>query len=357
MKNFLTLKSLANLFRPDTYHNKVGSLPGTILYTGTEEVEKSFFKVLSYSPQKFREETVNEVNDIPENMKLVSFFGIQDVEKMKLIGERYNIHNLALEDIANSSHSLKFEEQEDMLLVILKVPVKAGAEYSHFDHIGLILKENCILTFHETTFDPFESIRDRMRKGVGKIRHRRIDFLYYLLIDQIIDRYFPLLDAIESQMFDIDKSVSEFKAREGIERIQSLRVILNDFYKLISPLNEVSTSLIKSDTELMEDDVDRYLRDLQDQTFTIVNSVRSLSDRMNSLMDLLLSVNSFRLNESMKTLTIVATIFMPLTFIAGVYGMNFKYMPELEHPYGYFYTLLGMGILAAGMCIYLKIKK
>jgi magnesium transporter len=216
--------------------------------------------------------------------------------------------------------------------------------------------ENAILSFHETGANIFASVENRLQKSNGKIRKKNPDYLAYALFDAMVDNYFLVLEKIGTQIEELEEEILDEPSRESLEWLHYVKRELTILRKSVWPLRDVINSLIRSDSDLILDDTLKYFMDIYDHTMQIIETLEAFRDVTASLLDMYLSAISNRMNEVMKVLTVIATIFIPLTFIVGIYGMNFRYMPELTWKWGYFVILAVMAIVGTGMAIYFKKK-
>lgn len=287
----------------------------------------------------------------------VNVEGIGRLELLKKLGDCYGIHLLVLEDIANTDQRPKAEEYDKYLFVVLKMltPVDAGVSS---EQVSLVLGEGWLLTFQEgLDGDPFNPVRQRLNNIQGRVRNQGADFLAYSLMDVIVDNYFLVLEQVADSIEVMEEELMRDPSPRTLVEIYRLKRELLFIHKAIWPLREVINVLIRRESSLVKEPTLIYLRDLYDHTIQVVETVETLRDMLSGMLDIYLSSVSNRMNAVIKVLTIIATIFMPLTFIVGLYGMNFRHMPELEWQWGYPAVLLLMVVVTAGMLIFFRRMK
>ncbi|HOK04449.1 MAG TPA: magnesium/cobalt transporter CorA [Victivallales bacterium] len=342
--------------------NKIGVPPGTLLYTG--DLQEYFeINVIDYSQNNYKEfnpkniEECFQFKDSP-TVTWINITGLHRTDIIEQIGKHYNLHPLVLEDILNIRQRPKIEYFDDYIFIVLKMlSYNEVLKEIDAEQVSIILGSNFVFTFQERKGDLFDTIRNRLRNNIGIIRKSSSDYLLYSLIDVIVDNYFLILEKIGVRIEDIEDKILLNPSPEVIRTIHNLKNSLIELRKTVWPLREILSNLYKGESELIKDKTSVYFRDVYDHTIQIIDTIETLRDIVSGLLDVYLSSISNRMNEIMKVLTIIATIFIPLTFIAGVYGMNFKFMPELEWKMGYPMVLLVMFLSAIGMLIYFKRKK
>jgi magnesium transporter len=287
----------------------------------------------------------------------VNVDGINQMALLKKLGDCFGIHPLVLEDIANTEQRPKAEEYEDYLFLVLKVLSPAPAGITR-EQISLVLGKNWLITFQEgLEGDPFGPVRTRLENGQGRIRGEGADYLAYSLIDVVVDNYFHVLEQVAESIEAIEEELIVAPTQRTLAEIYRLKRELLFIHKAVWPLREVVSSMIRRESPLVKDQTIIYLRDVYDHTIQVIETLETLREMLSGMLDIYLSSVSNRMNSIMKVLTIIATIFMPLTFIAGLYGMNFKYMPELEQHWGYPAVLMLMAVVTVGMLIFFRRKR
>ncbi len=365
-KKILNLDFLRKSITPNIFTIKakeVGLPPGSLVHVGKQKTEKPVISLVDYYQDYFdtrTDITIEEATDFKETetVSWINLSGIHDTSLIELFGQRFGIHNLALEDILNTQHRPKVEEMEDYSLIILKMLFFDDETQSiDTEQISLILGPRYVLTFQEREGDVFDGVRSRLQRSNGRIRQRGTDYLAYALIDSIVDSYFHILEKIGDHLAVLEDDLLNDPDQSVLGRIHHYKRQLLILRKSVWPLREVISGLYKEESELIREDTRVFLRDLYDHTIQVLDTVEIFRDTVSGLQDLYMSAVGNRMNEIMKVLTIMASIFIPLTFIAGIYGMNFEYIPELKWHYGYF---MAWGIMlgcVAGMVLYFRSKK
>jgi len=338
----------------DYFYDKPGSEPGTLSIE--PDAHPSRIVLIDYSP----DHAVRKSDLTPNALRpylgtnTISWMDIQGLgseEVLKQVGEIFKLHPLLLEDVVNVPQRAKVEDYHDHVMVIAH-RVRPNPEENGFEseQVSFVLGKNYLLTFQEGDItDCFDPVRDRIYKNQGKIRHWGSDYLFYLLIDVLIDEYFPLLEDYEERIEALEDTIIRNPSGELMEEIYHIRRELLALRRLIWPLRHVMNVLLRDATNsLVASDVRIYFRDCYDHIIQVLDIIEAYRELAASLMEVYMTSMSNKMNEVMKFLTVISTIFIPLTFIAGVYGMNFKYMPELNSRWGYFLTWVIMLLIAFG---------
>ncbi len=345
-----------------TFSQKAGLPPGSLVHVGDTTAGEIKIKGVRYTKTEF-EEITDPDNDAllrlkeKEGIIWLQVDGVHQPEKISAIGEFFSLHTLTQEDILNTGQRPKMEEFDNYLFLVGKIlsfdEATAVVQEKHF---CLVLMENVILSFHEAGANIFATVENRLQKSNGKIRQKSADFLAYTLFDAMVDNYFLVLETIGAQIEELEEEILTEPCRESLEWLHFLKRELTILRKSVWPLRDVINSLLRSDSDLILENTRKYFMDVYDHTIQVIETLEAFRDVTASLYDMYLSGISNRMNEVMKILTVIATIFIPLTFVVGIYGMNFHYMPELTWKWGYFGTLAIMSILGIGMAIYFKKK-
>jgi magnesium transporter len=349
---------MSKIFRKRS--EKVGLPPGTIVHIGERKAQKHRITIVDYDETKFQErelETIEESFPFKDTSTItwINIDGLHQLKIIEKIGKHFNIHPLVLEDIANTEQRPKMEDFDDYLFLILKmICFEEKDKRIKVEQVGLILGSNFVISFREEKGNVFDPVRQRIISKKGRIRKKGADYLAYALIDVIVDSYFLILERIGDQIEDLEEDLMDGPRQETMQAIHSLKRELLQFRKSVWPLQEMINKLEKGESEMFNESTQIYLKDVHDHTIHVIDTIEIFHDMLSGLLDLYISSVSNKMNEIMKVLTIIATIFIPLTFIAGVYGMNFKYMPILEWRYGYPMVLLVMLIIGVGMIIYTR---
>ena len=342
---------------------KAGLPPGTLMHIGDKKAEKTRITIIDYDEAQVQEKEIKNVEecfpfkDTP-TVTWINIDGIHDVEVIEKIGKHFNLHPLLMEDIANTDQRPKMEDFCDHIFVVLRMLEYDEVKKSiKSEQISLVIGSNFVISFQESTGDIFNPLRERIRTGKGRVRKTGADYLAYSLIDAIVDNYFIILEKIGERIEEIEEKLVTNPTPETLKIIHELKSDMIFLRKSVWPLREVISGLQRMESSLIKESTAVYFRDVYDHTIQVIDTVETFRDMLSGMLDIYLSSISNKMNEIMKVLTIIATIFIPLTFIAGVYGMNFKYMPELEWQFGYFAILILMSVIGVLMLIYFRGKK
>jgi magnesium transporter len=344
--------------------SKLGLAPGSLVFTGLQKMANVDITVLHYSADYFEEsnpKNMAEVITLIQSFKGVAWInidGLHDEKSIEEICTYLNIHKLSMEDILSVGQRPKLEEYEDYIQAVLKIlTLDSTDETIEYEQLSFILKGNILVTFQEKTGDVFDSVRNRIKEGKGNVRKRGADYLLYALLDLVVDHYFIVLENFGEKLEDLETELLNKPDKTTLNKLHRLRRETLLLRRTVYPLREMIGRFEKLEEPLINSNIKVFVRDLYDHTIKVIESVEVLRDMTSGLLDLYMNSTSNKMNETIKVLTILSTIFIPLTFIAGVYGMNFKYMPELEYKYGYFVILGMMAVVALGMLYFLKRKK
>ncbi|KAF5421037.1 MAG: magnesium transporter [Candidatus Methanomarinus sp.] len=352
---------MSKIFRKRS--EKVGLPPGTIVHIGERKAQKHRITIVDYDETKFQErelETIEESFPFKDTSTItwINIDGLHQLEIIEKIGKHFNIHPLVLEDITNTEQRPKMEDFDDYLFLILKmICFEEKDNRIKVEQVGLILGSNFVISFQEKKGNVFDPVKQRIISGKGRIRTRGADYLAYALIDVIVDGYFLIIERIGDQIEDLEEDLLDGPRPETMQDIHSLKREMLQFRKSVWPLQEIIRRLERGESDMFNESTEIYLKDVHDHTIHVIDTIEIFNDMLSGLLDLYISSISNKINQIMKVLTIIATIFIPLTFIAGVYGMNFKYMPELDWRYGYPMVLLVMFIIGVGIMIYARKKR
>jgi len=342
---------------------KSGLPPGTLVHIGEKKAETSKITLMDYDEAHFQEKEVKTVEECflfkeKPTMTWVNVDGLHQVEILEKLGECYGLHPLVLEDILNTDQRPKMEDYGEYLYIVLKALNYSDKNNEiETEQISLILGSNFVFSFQEREGDTFDPLRGRIRNGKGRIRKMGADYLAYALLDSIVDNYFIILEKLGEKIEFLEEELVTRPTPETLQTIHHLKRDLIFLRKAVWPLREVINGLERGESSLVKESTQFYLRDVYDHTIQTIDTIETYRDMVSGMLDIYLSSVSNRLNSVMKVLTIIATIFMPLTFIAGIYGMNFKYMPELEWRWGYpliWLVIVGIGVW---MLIYFRKKR
>jgi magnesium transporter len=342
---------------------KAGLPPGTLVHIGEKKLEAVRITVIDYDEQNFQEKQVATVEECfafkrTPTVSWINIDGIHDASIIEKLGEHFDLHPLVLEDILATGQRPKYEDYDNYIYTVLKMlSYDDKDEMIRSEQVSLVLGSNFVISFQESVGDVFEQIRDRLRNDKGRIRKMASDYLAYALIDAVVDGYFVILEKLGEKIEYMEERLVAEPTNKTVQQIHSVKRELVFLRRSVWPLRELINGLEKTESSLIKKSTDVYLRDVYDHTIQVIDTVETFRDMVSGMLDIYLSSLSNRMNAVMKVLTIIATIFIPLTFISGVYGMNFKYMPELEWRWGYAAVLLVMAAVAVIMLIYFKKKK
>jgi len=349
-----------------TYHPP-GTAPGTLVSHEGADLEAVNIRLIDYTESHYIEKELATADECQsflskESVTWIHMQGPIQAETIRNIGSIFKLHPLAMEDVLNKGQRPKVEEYDDLLFTIMSMPTFADETVS-IEQVSLFMGENFIISFHAGYIDPFDPLRNRLRKKSGRIRSLKQDYLLYTIIDMIIDQGYPVLENIGEHIEDIEETLLNASAQKAtLGEIHQIRHQLVLLRRNMWPQREAVNTLLRGENPLFSADTSIYLRDCYDHTIQILDLIENYREMAASLIDIYISSTSYRLNEIMRVLTIIATIFIPLTFIAGVYGMNFSNpdspwaMPELHWYYGYPMVWGVMIAVLAGMVIYFKRK-
>jgi len=343
---------------------KAGLPPGTLVHIGEKRTEPVRISILDYAEDQVEEVEAGEVSDCLKykdkpTVTWINLEGIQQIEVIEALGRHFDLHPLVLEDILNTDQRPKVEDFGVYLHIVLKMfSLDAGQEKVQSEQISLILTKKFVLSFQEgLEGDVLNPLRERIRTDKGSIRKMGADYLAYSIIDGIVDNYFVILERLGEKVEELQE---ELVARPDPHMLRNLHQLKNEMIllrKAVWPLREVISSLERADSPLIQSSTKIFLRDVYDHTIQVIDSIETFRDMLSGMLDIYLSSLSYRMNEIMKVLTIIATLFIPLTFIVGIYGMNFRYLPELDWRWGYFVVWAVMIAVGTGMVVYFKRKK
>jgi magnesium transporter len=344
--------------------SKLGLAPGSLVFTGQKKMAQVDITLMHYAEGHFEEKfpkSIAEVIQMKESFPGINWInidGLHDENTVEEICTYLGIHNLTMEDILSVGQRPKIEEHTDYLHVVLKMFMLDPADDSIDDEqLTFILKGNTLISFQEKTGDVFDGVRKRIQENKGFIRKRGADYLLYALLDSVVDHYFIILEIFGEKLEDVETALLENPDKNTLNKLHLLRRETLNLRRSVYPLREVVSRFEKLEEPIIHKDTQIFIRDLYDHTIQVIETIEVFRDMASGLLDLYMNSVSNKMNEIMKVLTIMASIFIPLTFIAGVYGMNFEYMPELQYKNGYFVVWLVMVLVFVGMLVYFKKKK
>jgi len=346
-----------------TRSGKQGLPPGTPVYVGREEAAPVRISVIDYDEGNLVERQVDSAEDCAPfrdrpSVTWIHVTGVHDSQLVQTLGNLYGLHPLVQEDILNTDQRPKVKDFDEYLFMAIKM-LQWDAAHSEMtiEQVSPVLGKDFVISFQERPGDVFEPVRNRIRTGKGRIRTMGADYLAYSLLDAIVDAYFVVLEGRGEQIEALEDELVSNPSPATLPEIYRLRRDGLFVRKSVWPVRELVGALERAESSLVGDSMHAYFRDLYDHTIQVIDTTETFREMLSGMLDTYLSSLSNGMNEVMKVLTIIATIFIPLTFIAGIYGMNFKAMPELEWRWGYAAALVLMAAVAVGMILYIKRKK
>ena len=339
---------------------KAGMPPGTLRLDGEPPAGPVRITVIDYDAEHVEERKVGAIEECfpyrdTETVTWINIDGLANTEVIEKIGRHFSIHPIILEDLLNIDQRPKMEDLENYLYLNLKMlMLPEGSREIKVEHVSLIIGKNYLISFQEDIGDVFDPVRDRIRKEGGRVRKSGPDYLAYALIDNIVDNYFVVMEKIEEWVEALEEELVVNATRESLQKINRLKKDMLFLRKAVWPLREMILALEREESPLIREDTHIYLRDVYDHAIQVIDTLETFRDMVSGMIDIYLSGLSYRMNEIMKVLTLIATIFIPLTFVAGVYGMNFRNMPELGWEFGY-YAVWGIMIaIVVIMLVYFR---
>ncbi len=344
---------------------KAFSSPGTLEYVGKDVPLDTVVKLVEFNEEIYQQKVVQMMNDckpsLTENhISWLDVDGIHEVSVVEAVGKHYHLHPLLLEDVLNTEQKPKLEHfGEQNIFVVLKM-LQFSEEHNDIEteHVALVLGQNYVISFQEVhKTDVFAPIFERLKASVGKTRSGKADYLFYSLCDLVVDNYFVILEKFSEKLEALEIKIIENPHKDDQTLLYELRRELMQIRKAVLPLRDIFGSLTRENSPLIQVSTNVYLRDVYDHILQTLETIETYREMIENIQNIYLTSLSNKMNSVMKTLTVFTAIFMPLTFIAGIYGMNFDNMPELHHPNGYFVTIGIMLITAIAFWIYFKWKK
>jgi magnesium transporter len=341
---------------------KTGQPPGSLVFVGERKAERVTVSVIDYDAEHCDEREASAADCSPlrdtGTVSWINVDGLHDTEILGQLGEGFGLHPLVLEDIANTDQRPKAEDHEDYLFLVFKMlSYDDATQEVDAEQVSLVLGRHFLLSFQERPGDVFDEVRERIRTGRGRVRQMGPDYLAYCLLDAVVDHYYLVLEKVGERIETVQEAIVSDPRPETLETLHNMRRGVIFLRRAIWPLREVLAGLQRRDSGLISEGTDIYLRDVYDHIVQTMDTVETLRDMLSAMVDMYMSSVSNRMNEVMKVLTIIATIFIPLTFLAGIYGMNFEWMPELGWKPAYFVVLGVMAVVAAVMLWFFRRKR
>ena len=340
---------------------KTGLPPGTLVHIGENKTGKVTIATFNYAGTRCDERQDPPLDGLApptdESVTWVDVGGVHKMEILESFGKQFQLHSLLLEDIANTDQRPKLDDYETCLFLVMKMLSVTDRQDIIVEQVSLVLGRNFVLSFQENGTDVFKPVRDRLRGGKGRLRQSGADYLLYALVDAIVDQYFAVLEALGEKIEALQDLVVSDPKPETLQQIHALKRQLLFLRRAVWPLREAMNGLSRSECPLLQEPTKVFFRDVYDHVVQIVDTIETLREMVSACLDIYLSSISYRLNAVMKVLTIITTIFMPLTFIVGIYGMNFEHMPELQWKWGYPAVLGVMTVVGVGMLLVFRKKR
>lgn len=338
---------------------KVGAGPGTLVHIGERPETAAVIRVIDYDHGMIQERQLVDPGDCMahrggESVSWVNVVGVHQPELVEALGKEFDLHPLVVEDVLNTDQRPKMEDYDGYVYVVLRMlRYDSGQQQIHSEQLSLILGRNFVLSLQESPGDVFDGVRERLRSG-RRVRSMHADYLAYSLLDAVVDHYFVLLEKLGDQVEALEDELIMKPVPATLGRIHHFKREMLMLRKSVWPLREVLSRLSRDENPLISSDTRLFLRDVYDHTVHVLDTIETIRELLVGMLDLYLSSVSNRMNEVMKMLTVIATLFMPLTFIAGVYGMNFVFMPELHWPWAYPAVLVSMLLIALGLVVFFR---
>ena len=340
---------------------KTGLPPGTLVHIGEKKTDKVTIAAFNYTGVSCNERRDLSFDDLAlptdGSISWVDVGGVHNMDILESFGKLFQLHPLLLEDIANTDQRPKLDDYDTYLFLVMKMLSVTDRQDIVVEQVSLVLGRNFVLSFQENGTDVFTPVRDRLRGGKGRLRQFGADYLLYALVDSIVDQYFTVVEVLGEKIEALQDLVVSDPKPDTLHQIHALKRQLLFLRRSVWPLREATNSLSRSECSLLQESTKIFIRDVYDHVVQIVDTIETLREMVSASLDIYLSSISYRLNAVMKVLTIITTIFMPLTFIVGIYGMNFEHMPELKWEWGYPLVLSVMAAIAIAMLGFFIRKK
>lgn len=340
---------------------KTGLPPGTLVHIGERKSEKVTVTVFRYSGADCEELQPEQVDGlsrpVDESVIWINVGGVHQVEVVETLGKQFSLHPLMLEDVANTDQRPKLDDYETYFFLVIKMLSLTKRNEIAVEQVSLVLGRNYVLSFQENGTDVFQPVRERLRGGKGRLRQSGADYLLYALVDAIVDQYFAVLESLGEKIEALQQTVVDDPRPETLNDIHALKRQLLFLRRAVWPLRDVMNNLSRSNCPFLQEPTKVFFRDVYDHVVQIVDTIETLREMVSASLDIYLSSVSYRLNAVMRVLTVITTIFMPLSFIASIYGMNFEHMPELQSRWGYPLVLAVMTAVGVGMLLLFKKKR
>ena len=343
--------------------NSNNQIPGAVIYTGENAEKELYLEAFDYNDTSFEEVELKEISESfrfkeSKTTTWINLNGLNHTDEIEKVGAHYDLHPLLLEDIVNTSQRPKIDEYDNCIFITLKMMYYDTSKNIMFEQVSFVLGEHYVLTFQEAEGDVFDGVRERIRARKGRIRIQGADYLLYALMDAIVDQYYAIIETMGTKIEEIEDDLfSDITQEEITQKIQNLKREMLKIRRSVFPIREIINRIEKNDQGLIKDKTNHFFRDVYDHVVQVTETLDIYREMIWSLMDMYMTTISNKMNEVMKVLTIIATIFIPLTFVAGIYGMNFVNIPELKYQYGYHTVWVVMVAMVLVMLGFFKKKK
>ena len=341
-----------------------GQIPGSLIHLGTKKLEKVRIRLLNYSIDDFVETEPDELDDCmpyieKDKVSWINIDGLHDAGVIQKLGDLFEIHGLLLEDMLNTDQRPKITETDKLMIVILKLlEYDEKTDRLSSEQISLILDDSYLITLQERVGDYFDPIRDRIRKSNGRLRRKGADYLTYALLDTVVDNYLLIIETLGNMIEKTEAQIFTSNQPKGLmQKIYKHKTEINFLRKNVRPVKEILHRLIENESGFIADENMKYFQDLNDLVMQATESIEIYQMMLNDQMNIYHANLDLKANEIMKVLTVFSAFFIPLTFVAGVYGMNFDNLPELHFKYGYLYFWIILVVITLGLLIYFRKRK
>ncbi|WP_422082064.1 magnesium/cobalt transporter CorA [Ulvibacterium sp.] len=343
-------------------NQKLGTAPGSLVFVGKQRVDKVLLEILSYDKLNIEDKEIENLEELPKliNPKKVSWVnhvGIHDEKAIEKIGGLFDIHPLQLEDILNTTQRPKFVEADGYLFIQIRMLHLKEDNSLYTEQLSIILIDNTLISFQEIPLDVFDPLRERLLRPITKIRHRKNDYLAFAMLDAVVEQYIFIIEKFGERIELLEDQLLQRPEKSHLEQINRYKREINFLRKTVRPVRELVSQFKRSDSPIIEGSTQPYLRDLEEQVVLATEAIELYKDMLNDQLNIYNSGLNNRLNDILRVLTIFSVVFIPLTFLAGIYGTNFEYLPELHYKYSYPIFWGVLILLALGMVMYFKNKK
>ena len=343
-------------------NEKIGTAPGSLVFVGEKRTDKVQLDFLSYDAETIFEKEIEDISEVaklidPKQVAWLNLVGLHDVATIEQVGGQFDIHPLQLEDILNTAQRPKFEETDANVFIQIRMLHLKEDNTLYTEQLSILLQNNLLISFQEIPQDVFDPLRERLFRPTTKIRHRKNDYLAFAMLDAVVEQYVFIIEKFGERIEQLEDQLLQKPQNTHLEQINLYKREINFLRKTVRPARELVSQFKRSDALLMQESTQPYLRDLEDQIVLATEAIELYKDMLNDLLNLYNSALNNRLNDILRVLTILSVVFIPLTFLAGIYGTNFEHIPELHYKYAYPIFWVVLVLVALGMVWYFKRKK